>query len=156
MRTEHPEYYPQGFLKTVVSSLYTSGGPTRTSAASDPTTMKAILLVLAAALMLLGGLGGTAAVAQIDDGRYSYDTRARGGEQMHAPGRGAGDGGVKLPSWAEPGQKGQSERRRERFRTNDSPGPIGGGGSRNVPLGGLEWLILAGAGYGLFKLRENE
>jgi hypothetical protein len=28
--------------------------------------------------------------------------------------------------------------------------------TREVPLGGLEWLLLAGAGYGLFKLRDDE
>jgi hypothetical protein len=25
-----------------------------------------------------------------------------------------------------------------------------------VPLGGLEWLLAAGAGYGFWKLREEE
>ena len=157
MRPEHPEHYPQGFPKTVVSFLYTSGRRTGPSAPSDSTAVKGILPVLVAALMLLGGLGGTTAVAQTDGGRYSYDTRAQDEGARHAPGRGAGEGGVKLPSWAEPGRKAEGERQRERFRTNNGvPGQLPGGGSRNVPLGGLEWLILAGAGYGLFKLRENE
>jgi hypothetical protein len=37
--------------------------------------------------------------------------------------------------------------------------PPGGGlpGDGNkVPLGGLEWLLAAGAGYGYWKLRDDE
>jgi hypothetical protein len=28
--------------------------------------------------------------------------------------------------------------------------------NRNVPLGGLEWLLLAGGGYAVWKLRRDE
>jgi hypothetical protein len=43
--------------------------------------------------------------------------------------------------------------------TNSDDNPGGGlppGGNREVPLGGLEWLLAAGAGYGFWKLRDNE
>lgn len=71
-----------------------------------------------------------------------------------------------LPSWAEPrtessGSYGgfsrderQGKRRaRDRAQT-DNPGTPGDG--NRVPLGGLEWLLAAGAGYGFWKLREEE
>jgi hypothetical protein len=41
------------------------------------------------------------------------------------------------------------------MRTKMDP-PPGDPNRDRVPLGGLEWLILAGAGYGLFKLRDDE
>ena len=47
------------------------------------------------------------------------------------------------------------------MRAKSLPCPDGncGGGDdptrEPVPLGGLEWLLLAGAGYGLFKLRDE-
>lgn len=58
-----------------------------------------------------------------------------------------------LPDWAEPqnhasDDPGSVQRPPEEFRTQDegpTPPPI--------PIGGLEWLIAAGAGYGLWKLR---
>jgi len=68
--------------------------------------------------------------------------------------------GASLPSWAEPQRPAPSP---------SSPGGDPGLGSpvtadglgppdnpNRVPLGGMEWLILAGAGYGAFRLRKAE
>ena len=71
----------------------------------------------------------------------------------------SGQGSVDVPAWAEPSTGGQSSR----GRASDRQQPSVRDGMRRkgfnppepVPLGGLEWLLLAGAGYGLFKLRGN-
>jgi hypothetical protein len=62
---------------------------------------------------------------------------------------------TKLPAWAEPseGSARRSEmpnRQRNWAQTSDDPpGAIPPG----VPLGGLEWLLAAGLGYGAYRLR---
>jgi hypothetical protein len=95
---------------------------------------------------------------RVPSARQAPSTRR--GHERSGPGR-VGD----LPSWAEPhtgsppshGPAG-AERRSGRGEASAQMGNPGvpNPGSRNVPLGGLEWLLAAGAGYGFWKLREEE
>ena len=60
-----------------------------------------------------------------------------------------------LPDWAEPqnhasDDPGSVQRPPEEFRTQDD-GPT----LPPIPIGGLEWLIAMGVGYGLWKLRAT-
>lgn len=110
-------------------------------------------------LLLVGTLAAGPAHAQIDEGARStrYERRA-----VPDPARrGQADGANRsrstdLPSWAEPSVPSSP---RESFRTRTPPGPGGGGGAdptrEQVPLGGLEWLLLAGGGYAVWKLRRD-
>jgi len=68
--------------------------------------------------------------------------------------------GASLPPWAEPQRPSPSP-----SSPGDDPGlgsPVTANGlgppdnPNRVPLGGMEWLILAGAGYGAFRLRKAE
>jgi len=60
-----------------------------------------------------------------------------------------------LPDWAEPRNDAadapsSAPRPPDEFRTQEeAPDPP------PIPIGGLEWLILAGAGYGAWKLRAT-
>jgi hypothetical protein len=61
-----------------------------------------------------------------------------------------------LPDWAEPRSSAANapiprSGPPEAFRTNDDDPPV----PPAIPIGGLEWLIAAGAGYGLWKLRAT-
>jgi len=70
----------------------------------------------------------------------------------------ASPSGSSLPHWAEP-RTGSSFSPGSR---SDSDVPITKNGlgppdnPNRVPLGGIEWLVLAGAGYGVFRLRKAE
>jgi hypothetical protein len=82
------------------------------------------------------------------------------------PERSGPDRAGDLPSWAEPlGSSASSQDTPEPFGSSVQPmgpgeNPGGPGGNPDpgnpVPLGGLEWLLAAGAGYGFWKLREEE
>jgi hypothetical protein len=70
--------------------------------------------------------------------------------------------GASLPPWAEPQRPSPPP---PRSRPSGDPGlgsPVTANGlgppdnPNRVPLGGMEWLILAGAGYGAFRLRKME
>lgn len=94
------------------------------------------------------GIEGGPQVACAQIGERSENSR-----QQHRQGR------SDLPKWARPQERDsrfseRGEGRQGKVQTKDNPG-IEEPGSR-VPLGGLEWLILAGAGYGFFKLREDD
>lgn len=66
-----------------------------------------------------------------------------------------------LPDWAEPNESPRGVPTTAQ-RNDDPPGPpcpggnCGGGDDpgREVPLGGLEWLLAAGFGYGFWKLKD--
>jgi hypothetical protein len=99
--------------------------------------------------LLFSGFGTTSpAYAQMNSEQPSYE------RTQQSPG---GSGSTNLPSWAEP-KTGEQQPKSERggMRTRSPNDPPGDGAREPIPLGGLEWLILAGAGYGLFKLRDDE
>ena len=62
-----------------------------------------------------------------------------------------------VPDWAEPRSSSSQPPRRSLetegrgMRTKD----LGTNPNPQIPLGGLEWLLLAGGGYGLWKLRRE-
>lgn len=63
-----------------------------------------------------------------------------------------------VPDWAAPRSSSSQPPRRsletssDRIGTKDiSPEP-----DPQIPIGGLEWLILAGGGYGIWRLRREE
>ena len=110
------------------------------------------LVFIGAVALMLGAapLVDAGSVAHGQKGGYGQDRM-----EQRAP---SGQGSADLPAWAEPSTGGPSNRGRASDRQQPSveeemrrkfnpPEP--------VPLGGLEWLLLAGAGYGLFKLRGN-
>ena len=100
-------------------------------------------------LGLVAAMSASPAVAQI--GRADRGSRLDAQEQAEPS--------VRLPSWAEPnGQRPtaraptQPEFSSPGMQTNDigpEPNP------NRVPLGGLEWLIAAGIGYGVLRLRKG-
>lgn len=105
-------------------------------------------------LVLLAFLWGTHANrgwAQLDANRSGP-----GIEQREGAGARSHSSGTELPEWAAPSRASRSEQGGQqdqmRARMTDPPGDPD---RDKVPLGGLEWLLLAGAGYGLFKLREE-
>lgn len=122
----------------------------------------ALLILLPASSLpdLLGVKGGPVARAQ-----SSVPSRhqARPAPSRDRPASGVTD----LPSWARP--QGSSEGAtgrpgtREKRKSGEGPGsvrsrngpPLPPAGNRNVPLGGLEWLLLAGGGYAVWKLRRD-
>jgi hypothetical protein len=63
--------------------------------------------------------------------------------------------GTRLPGWAEP----QAHRKRQGRAAPSSPNEASRNSITNpsnpnrVPLGGLEWLLAAGLGYGAYRLR---
>lgn len=100
----------------------------------------------------------------------SYPFGIQGGSQVACAQIGEGSeipqqhrqGPTDLPEWAEPRERenrsadlGQRRKRKVQINNCSQPG-CPPAGNRNVPLGGLEWLILAGAGYGFFKLRKDD
>jgi hypothetical protein len=109
---------------------------------------------LATGLILLLAHAAPAA-AQSERG---YEARPSSPETVQG---GADDpAGASLPPWAEP-QRPSSHP----SSLNGDPGPgppvaangLGPPDNPNrVPLGGIEWLMLAGAGYGAFRLRKTE
>jgi hypothetical protein len=75
----------------------------------------------------------------------SYDFRDRGTQNPS---------GTQLPNWAEPRSPSDDDPRQGEApaRTrNQFPGPADD--PNRVPLGGLEWLLAAGLGYGVYRLR---
>jgi hypothetical protein len=92
--------------------------------------------------------GSNVAYAQVD--RTGEDARLRHRQEA-----------TELPEWARPQEpeghfSNQGEARQGGVQTKNGPPVDEPPANRNVPLGGLEWLILAGAGYGFFKLREDD
>jgi len=65
-----------------------------------------------------------------------------------------------IPDWAAPSDPGSTPswgsagERESGVQTKDGP-PLPNDPNK-VPLGGIEWLLLAGAGYGVFRLRKAE
>ena len=113
--------------------------------------LTALLLLVVPVASPFGGDGtGTAAYAQQRGTNLD--------RQRTQPQQNSRTGTSDLPDWARP-QEQTSRHQRQRqseMRTKGGPPVDEPPGNRNVPLGGLEWLILAGAGYGLFKLRDDE
>lgn len=69
------------------------------------------------------------------------------------------DSPAQVPDWAESRTSSRSDRRPRELEGDGmrTKGPgTPGSGNPDIPLGGLEWLLLAGGGYGLWKLREND
>jgi len=66
--------------------------------------------------------------------------------------------GTALPAWAEPYRSpSDNPSRRPDLGPPVTANGIGPPDNPNrVPLGGIEWLILAGAGYGAFRLRTSD
>lgn len=64
-----------------------------------------------------------------------------------------------VPDWAAPSSAAESAAPRrspsrlQQMQTKNPGGGLPGGGA--IPLGGLEWLLLAGGGYGWWKLRRE-
>ena len=107
------------------------------------------LIVAGLILGLVAAMSASPAVAQI--GGEADRDRLDAQEQAEPS--------VRLPSWAEPNGQQLSPRAGSRpeiqspgGRTNDigtEPNPD------RVPLGGLEWLVAAGIGYGVLRLRKG-
>ena len=120
-----------------------------TSGAFYATLMKGGLLL--ALLTLLWSGGADRGWAQLDTNRGGPGIEQR--EESEARSQSPA---TDLPGWAAPSQESRSRKeRQDQMRTKMDP-PPGDPNRDRVPLGGLEWLILAGAGYGLFKLRDDE
>ena len=68
--------------------------------------------------------------------------------------------GSSLPTWAEPQRSSSFSSGRGNGSSLDAPATKNGPGlpdnPNRVPLGGIEWLMLAGAGYGAFRLRKAD
>jgi len=62
---------------------------------------------------------------------------------------------TRLPAWAEPGVPSPERGRGMGARTQMNPASTPDNPSR-VPLGGLEWLLAAGLGYGAYRLRGSQ
>jgi len=91
----------------------------------------------------------TTARAQVDrPPAASYDFKERGSQNPS---------GTQLPDWAEP-QSSVDDEFPWREAPTRTPNQLNGMGfpedpRRNIPLGGLEWLLAAGLGYGAYRLR---
>lgn len=103
------------------------------------------------ALLMIGVLmmtvGSSPVLAQSSDGGHA--------PAMKPPG--SVSGSSSLPAWAEP--RPSSSPASDRPFNPDAPITTMNGPPDNpnrVPLGGIEWLILAGAGYGIFRLRRTD
>lgn len=109
-----------------------------------------LLLPVVPVVSPFGGDGASTAVYAQQRGTSMDERRI---QPQQNPRTGTSD----LPDWAQPSEttRRSTPSREDEMRTRSGP-EIPGDGNRNVPLGGLEWLILAGAGYGLFKLRDEE
>jgi hypothetical protein len=78
------------------------------------------------------------------------------GQEQSSPEAQDGSSVFALPDWAEPRSSASTSPAPrsgppEAFRRNDEDPPV----PPPIPIGGLEWLIAAGAGYGLWKLRAT-
>lgn len=85
-------------------------------------------------------------------GQSSYDDGPA--PAMKPPGSASGSS---LPAWAEP--RPRSSPASDGPVYPDAPITTMNGPPDNpnrVPLGGIEWLILAGAGYGIFRLKKSD
>lgn len=99
---------------------------------------------------ILLGLMYTSPVQGQTYGRSAQPDR----HERTAPGRGADE----LPSWAEPSVSSRSTYERGRSSAKEAKGapPPPPPPPSNVPVnGGLVWLMLAGAGYGVFRLSKE-
>jgi hypothetical protein len=140
-----------------MSILNASAARMRTGLSPEGRSVAAWIVIL----LLLGtsplasryGLDAGAAHAQID--RHEPDRARESAIDRPSSGSRATD----LPGWARPQERGR------RSTGETSPGlggvqprtePIPPGANRNVPLGGLEWLFLAGAGYAVYRLRGED
>jgi hypothetical protein len=61
--------------------------------------------------------------------------------------------GTRLPAWAEPGAPSPERGRDLGPQTQMNPADMPDNPSR-VPLSGIEWLLVAGLGYGAYRLRD--
>ena len=121
---------------------------------------KALLLTVSLSCLLLLGSAAHAQSSGYDQSN-GYDQSPS--IQESSPGASRG---TSLPEWAEPGARSNRDQSSHggrsdldgrqgagaQFQTKDLGPP---GNPSKVPLSGLEWLLLAGAGYGFFKLRED-
>lgn len=134
-----------------------------------PKGMKSVLRT--SWLILLGVLLGTfpgvetmqTTSAQLrDPGERTRSGPAWERQQQRKSRRESGSGAVGLPSWARPSTGDRSGRvggESREPRLHEAPGGVGTDDfnpPEPVPLGGLEWLLAAGAGYGFWRLREDE
>jgi hypothetical protein len=102
-----------------------------------------------------------------EKGRAQFETRRgdQGVEQRADRETRPNPSAAQVPEWASPSTGSRSDQGRAdgELRTKVGPcepqDPSCGDGEdptkEPIPLGGLEWLLLAGAGYGLFKLRDE-
>ena len=107
------------------------------------------LIVAGLILGLVAAMSASPAVAQI--GGEADRDRLDAQEQAEPS--------VRLPSWAEPNEQRLTPRGSsgpeisspgmQMNQPNNPPNPD------RVPLGGLEWLVAAGIGYGVLRLRKG-
>jgi len=105
-------------------------------------------------ILLIGQAAPAPAAAQSERG---YEAPSSVTQTERGPDAPAGSA---LPSWAEPQRLSPSPSSPSGDPGLGSPVTANGLGPpdnpNRVPLGGMEWLILAGAGYGAFRLRKAE
>jgi hypothetical protein len=78
----------------------------------------------------------------------TYDFKDRGAQNPS---------GTQLPDWAEPRSPSDDDSRQgeapARIQNQLNGTDLPTDPRRNIPLGGLEWLLAAGLGYGVYRLR---
>lgn len=86
----------------------------------------------------------------------SYEQRDHRTPSYEAPSSGSSPS---IPDWAEPAEPAPTNQSVQPNVGPPCPGGNCGGGEdptrEEIPLGGLEWLLAAGFGYGFWKLREE-
>jgi hypothetical protein len=106
--------------------------------------------LVVAALIVLGAGLITAPVAQAQTSFPRHNPSPE--ESSPYRGQDRGSDLERLPSWAEP-QAPERERREPNGQGRTATNGVNPGEPGTVPLGGLEWLLAAGLGYGVYRLR---
>jgi hypothetical protein len=96
-------------------------------------------------VLVIQSLPNTALAQASRSPAASYDFRDRGAQNLS---------GTQLPDWAEPRSPSDDDSRQGEAPARTRNQFLGPADDPNrVPLGGLEWLLAAGLGYGAYRLR---
>jgi hypothetical protein len=95
-------------------------------------------------------LFGFAAVPEVSTGQSISWERRTLHEQPH---KASSPAGTRVPSWARPGGQRRERGPHPEVRNFDRRVTSNFHPPEPVPLGGLEWLLAAGLGYGAYRLR---